>query len=103
MIGLLRMLLLVLQKFLVPRCSSFAATLSQTSLKVAEDSFRNKELCVFGPAVVAFSELDLFFAEGLAMCAAGVLFVRSTVADVTVDDDQSRSVAGLVERSECAL
>ena len=60
---------------------------------------RHQKLCIFRPAVAALGEAHLFFAERLAVRGAGVLLVRRAVADMAVDDDQGRTVAGAAEFS----
>ena len=60
-------------------------------------TIRHQELRVFRPAIKFLDQPDFFFAQRLAMRCIRVLLVRRTVADVAVDDDQSRAIRGLVE------
>ncbi len=57
----------------------------------------HEKLRLFGPAVSALRRADFFF----AVRATRVLFVRSAVTDVTVDDDERRTAAGFAESFEC--
>ena len=63
----------------------------------------NQELRVLGPAVSAFDEADLFFAQRLAMGRRRVVFVRRTVADVAVQDDEGRPSLGLAKTRSSAF
>ena len=58
----------------------------------------DQELGVFGPAVGALGELDFFFAKRLAVGFSGVLAVGRAEADMTVDNNQLRTVGD----RECA-
>ena len=55
----------------------------------------NKERFVGRPVVKLLGESYLFDAEGLAVRRARVLFVRRTPTNVTVNDDECRSVVSL--------
>ena len=61
---------------------------------------RNQKLRVLRPAVVALRHFDLFLTERISVRLRGILHVRSAVADVAVDHDESRSAAGLGERAQ---
>ncbi len=60
------------------------------------DFFGDEELGVFRPAVEAFGDFDVFFAEGFAVGFFAVLF-GGAVADVGVDDDEGGLVGALLE------
>jgi hypothetical protein len=64
------------------------------------DAIGHEELLVLRPAVVPLGQPDLLLAERLAVGGAGVLLGRRTPGDVTLDDDQRRPVARLLEDAE---
>ena len=64
---------------------------------------RHEELRILRPAVKAFSEADLLLTERLAVGCGGVVPVRGTIADMTVQDDQSRAPFRLPEDLESLL
>src|SRR5271166_5593108 len=57
----------------------------------------HQELCVFRPAVEPLGQLNFLFAERLAVSRIAVMFMRGTVANVAVDNDESWPVGGCVE------
>src|ERR1041385_3581842 len=58
---------------------------------------RHEELGVLGPAVGALGESYFFLAERLAVGRAGVMFMGGAVADMALNDDQGRQIAGSLE------
>src|SRR5438477_7952855 len=53
------------------------------------DAFRHEKLRVLRPVIKALGQLDLGFAQRLAMSARGILLMRRTVADMAFDNDQT--------------
>ncbi len=77
-----------------------AAARADASVKMSADAIRHQKLCVLRPAIEPFGQADLLLAEGLAMRGAGVVLVRRSIADMTVDDDQGRHLPGVAERRD---
>src|ERR1043166_4741850 len=67
------------------------------------NTFGNQKLCVLRPAIGAFGEHDLIVAERLAVSFRSILPVWRTVADMAVEDDESRPALGLTENVESVL
>src|SRR5690348_6073496 len=67
------------------------------------DAIRNEKLGVFGPPIGAFGESDLFLPQRFAMGGGGINFMRRTIADVAIQDDQRRSALGLAEQRQRLL
>ena len=71
---------------------SSLATLADACAEMLAHAVRHEKLGIFRPAIAALGQTDLFDAERLAVGGAGVVLVRSAVADVALDDDQRRYV-----------
>src|SRR5208282_1039727 len=80
-----------------PGITQLLAAAANALLEVIVDAIGNQEFRVLRPAVELFGQPDLVLAQGLAMCAMGVLLVGGTPGDVAVNDDQGRPVMGLKE------
>src|SRR5208283_531838 len=78
------------------------STFPRALLEVVVNSLGHIKFRVFGPAVIPLGKTDLFFAQGFAMSASCVLFMRCPVSDVTVDNDQRGAIFGVLKGSECA-
>src|SRR5437868_7436422 len=63
----------------------------------------NEEFRVFGPAKGPFGKANFFFAKRLTMGGCSVLLVRRAVADVAVQNDESRAAFGFLKYAESAL
>ena len=81
-----------------PGVAKLLATLAETVAKVVVNPIRYVEFGVFRPAVVPLGQSDFFLAKRLAVGSAGVLFVRGTVGDMAVHDDQRRGGRGVSGR-----
>ncbi len=64
---------------------------------------RHKKLCILGPAVTPLGEADFLIAERFAVRFRRVLFMRGTVADMAVHNDESGAAFGLPENCERML
>src|SRR5260370_10063411 len=62
--------------------------------------FGNQELGILRPAIGTLGEADFLFSQRLAMGGGGIDFVRRAIADMAVEDDQSRPTFGLPEHRE---
>ena len=93
LIGQLRKLFLVAFEKLFPLRSQLFAALADSIAEVLDHTIRNQEFGVLRPAVSTLGKSNLFFAERLAVSGLGVLFVRSAVSDVAVNDDEGGAVA----------
>ena len=82
---------------LLPGLAQFAAAPAEALREMLAHAVRHEKFGVLRPAVILLGEPHLVFAERLAVSGAGVLLVRRAVADVAVDHDQRRRVAGLAE------
>jgi hypothetical protein len=60
-------------------------------------TLRHQKLRVLGPAIAAFGEAHFLLAKRLAMGRTGVMLMRGTVADMTVDNDEGRHVRRMAE------
>ena len=78
-----------------PGVAQLLAAAADALLEMLVDAVRDEELGVLGPAVDLLGQLDLIFAERLAVSGMGVLLVRRALADVAVDDDQRGTIVGL--------
>ena len=65
----------------------FRATLPDSFAEVFAYSARHQELGIFRPAIELLRQLNFFFAQRFAMSCTGVLFVRSAVADMRINND----------------
>src|SRR5882724_1756469 len=83
--------LAVFAELLLPLLARFPAPPSYAGFEVFVDSAGGQKLGVDRPTVRLLCELDLFFAERLAMRGARILTVRRTVTDVALNDDNGRS------------
>src|SRR5258708_28910173 len=81
----------VLFEFFLPLLARFAASPSNAGFEVLIHSVGYQEFGVGRPAVRLLRELDLFVAKRFAVCGAGVLTMRRTIADVTIYDYDGRS------------
>ena len=63
----------------------------------------HEKLRLFRPSVVALCQFDFGLAQRLAVSSTRILLVRSSVADMAVDDDQGRTITTLVESMERAF
>src|SRR5689334_2959942 len=86
----------------LPCSAEFTATLANAIGEVLFHSIRHEEFSVFRPSISALSGANLFFTQRLAMCFLGVLFSRRAIADMAINDDQSRTVIRLQEYLEGA-
>src|SRR5262249_20312040 len=85
-----------------PGLAKLFAAFANPLAEMLVNSIRNKKLGIFRPAVSALGQTDFFFAERLSVSAASVLFVRSAIGDVTIDDDQRRPIVAVLESSKGA-
>src|SRR6516164_5344163 len=91
----------ILRELLLPLFPRFAASPSKPGLKVFVYSGGNQELGVGRPAIRLLHQLDLLFAERLPVRRTGILTMRRTIADMTIDDDDRWSAGragGIPER-----
>src|SRR5262249_50655005 len=100
--GKLGIMLAILGNLLKPRIAQVLTPLANPLPEVIVDAIRNVKVLVVGPVVVAFCKTNLVLSKRFAVRAAGILLVRRTVADVTVDDDQSGPVNGVLKGSKGA-
>jgi hypothetical protein len=71
--------------------------LADAVAEMLHDAIWHQELGVFGPSIAALGETHLLLAKWLAMGRAGVLFVRSPIADMAVDNNKRRCVMRATE------
>src|SRR5262249_27203471 len=71
--------------------------------EVLADAVRDQELRLLRPAVALLGEANLRVTERLAVGRGRVVLVRRPIADVTVEDDQSRPSLRLAEDAELVL
>src|SRR6266404_796712 len=76
----------VLRKLLFPLLARFAASPPNSGLEVLIHSVGHEKLGVRRPAIRLLYELDLIFAERLAVRSTCILTMRRTIADMTIDD-----------------
>ena len=86
-----------------PGVAQLLAALAHPRAEVLPHAFGDQEFGVFGPAVSALGEAHFLFSQRLAVRSAGVLFVRRTVGDMAVDDDEGGPVAGALEHVQRAF
>src|SRR3954452_23523957 len=70
----------------------FLAAISDGLLESLSNPVRDEKLGIFGPAIEFLCQFDFVFPEWLAMGSTQILFVRGTIADVGIDDDQGWAV-----------
>src|SRR6202007_2080350 len=76
----------VLRKLFFPRLARFATSPPNSGLEVLIHSVGHEKLGVSRPAIRLLYELDLIFAERVAVRSACILTMRRTIADMTIDD-----------------
>src|SRR6516225_7887658 len=82
---------------IVPSAMGLSPACANSGGEVLAHGVGNEKLRVFGPTVGAFDQPDFFLAQGLAVRSRGVLLVRGSVADMAVQDNESRPPLGLVK------
>src|SRR5258708_178021 len=101
LLGKLRKLLPVLCELLLPLFARFAAPPSNPGLEVLVYPGGTQDVGVGRPTVGLLHQFDLVFAERLAVRGNGILTMRRTIADVTIDDYDrwsARRPCGIPER-----
>ena len=101
-LGTIRIFLRVCREKVRPLRMQIAPAFPDPFAKMFSYAVRHQELCILRPTVKLLDQSHFFFAQGLAVRRVGVLFMRRTVADVAIHDDQGGPVCGLVERVERA-
>src|SRR5712672_1144396 len=104
--GKLGKLLPVLCELLLPLFARFAAPSSNPGLEMLVYPAGNQELGVGRPTVSLLHQLDLVFAERLAVRGTGILPMRRTIADMTIDDydrGSARRPCGIPQRALDAI
>src|SRR5207237_4508139 len=86
MVGELRIFLPVLIELLTPAQSSFASASPDSGPEMVPHAVGHEKLRLFRPSVVALCQFDFGLAQRLAVSSTRILLVRSSVADVAVDD-----------------
>ena len=86
-----------------PVAPRLPAALADALGKVLHHSVGHEELGILRPVIGALDELDLVFAQRLAMGGGRVDLVRRAVADMAVENDQRRPVFRLAEDRERVL
>src|SRR5262249_8982034 len=84
-----------------PLLPSVVATVTDSCCEMLVHAIRDKELCILRPSIGTLHEADFIVAEWFAMRSRRVLFVRRTVSDVAVKDDEcgfALSVSESVQR-----
>src|ERR1041385_2983170 len=76
----------------LPAFTKLAAALANALREMLAHAVRHKKFGVFRPTVIFLGKPDFVFTERLAMRGAGVLLVRSPVADMAVHNDQGWGV-----------
>ena len=92
MVGKLRKLLLVFLKVRLPSRVRLRASLAHAILELIVHAVRNEKSCILGPSVILLHQLDFCFAQRFAVRFVRILFVRRTISDVAINDDQCRPV-----------
>src|SRR5215831_8252396 len=80
-----------------PSLAKLMASSPGAGVEMLAHALRHQELCVFGPAVAALGKSNLLLAERLPVGCTGVLLVRSSVPDMTLQDDERRLVFDVPE------
>jgi len=78
--------------------AGFGSALPDAILELVIDSIGNEKLGIFGIHIFLY-EFDLCFTQRLAVRFVGILFVRRTVPDVAVHNDERWPVLRLRELS----
>ncbi len=73
-------------------------TLTDAGMEMLANTLRRKESGVLRPSIAALCEANLLLAKRIAVRGAGVVFVRSTVANMALDNDERGNV---VDPPEC--
>src|ERR1700719_761820 len=73
---------------------------ADASIEMLINTVRHQELRILGPSIAAFGKADLFFTKRLAMGIGAVLFVRRTVAHMTVKNHEGWPALRLPESLE---
>src|SRR5215471_4659592 len=85
LVSQLRKPYLVLREHRLPGRAEVMPTLAYPMVKMLACFVRHEELCILGPAVIAFGQLDFFFPQRFAVCGARVFLMGGTVGDMTVN------------------
>src|SRR5262249_2361777 len=91
------------RKELLPLLASLAPARANAGSEMRINAVRHKKFRVFGPPVIPFTEANLLLPERLPMSFGSVLFVRGTVADVAVQNNERRPLFGLAENIQSPL
>ena len=83
----LRVFLRVRRIEFLPLSAQFPSALSDPFAEVLAHALGHKKFGVFGPAVKFLDQPNFFLPQGFAVRRVRVLFVRRSVADVTVHDN----------------
>src|SRR5579883_3350262 len=75
-----------------PSSSERAPARANTGSEMLPDALGHEKLRIFGPSIVPLGLSDFLFAERFAVRCTGVLLVRRAIGDMTVDNNQSRTV-----------
>src|SRR5262249_45181642 len=86
-----------------PAASGFRATLADPVGEMLANTIGHEKFRVLRPAVVALAHPDLIIAGRLAMSFQGVLFVRRTVTDVAVQDEEGGAALAAPENLQGLL
>src|SRR6202035_716999 len=81
----------------------FHPTYTDSGSKVLTDSIRDEKLSILRPSIAALSQSDLIVAERLSMGFRRILFMRRTVADVAVQDEEGRAARRLAKHLQGLL
>src|SRR5690348_627498 len=94
LIGELGKFLCVLGERCLPGLIEFASALADPVAEILEYAVGNEELCVLGPTIILFRKPHFLLTQRFAVGFVGILLVRRSVADMAVEDDQSRAIFG---------
>src|SRR5262249_5111266 len=101
--GELRELLTVVGKERVPAPMRLGAARADPGIKLLHDPFGYKKLGILRPAIGALGKPDLLLAQRFAMGGGRINLVGRAVADVAIENDESRSALGVPENRERIL
>src|SRR5262249_38015782 len=87
----------------LPTLPRRGTTRANPGIELLEDLIWHEKLRVLRPTIGALREPDLFFAQGLAMDLCRIHQVRRAIADMAIENDQSRPALGLVEERKSIL
>src|ERR1700688_3037775 len=79
------------------------AAFADPGVEMLINTLWHKELRILGPPIAAFGKPDLFFTKRLAMGFGCILFVRRTVADMAVKNDEGWPALRLPEYLDSVL